>query len=113
MEKEKQPASSWRKKFLYEPEHICDAAPPGAAGSNGLFVRDYKSFLNAAKTEREAVSEIVRRVRRPQDTFPSKWEKRILPVIKSTLTIGRKLSFVQRLDRKAFREGYAPDDRSH
>lgn len=61
MEKEKTAGQQLAEKILYEPEHICDAAPQARQEAMD-FCEDYKSFLNAAKTEREAVSEIVRRV---------------------------------------------------
>ena len=61
MEKEKTAGQQLAEKILYEPEHIWDAAPQARQEAMD-FCEDYKSFLNAAKTEREAVSEIVRRV---------------------------------------------------
>lgn len=47
--------------LLYKPEHTADAAPR-ALKKAMRFCEDYKQFLNAAKTEREAAQEIVRRL---------------------------------------------------
>ena len=45
--------------YLYEPQHIADARPDDVQSAQS-FCEDYKAFLNAAKTEREAVAETLR-----------------------------------------------------
>ncbi|WP_367925440.1 aminopeptidase [uncultured Ruthenibacterium sp.] len=60
MEKEKTVGQKLAEKILYEPKHIWDAVPEARKEAMD-FCEDYKTFLNVAKTEREAVSEIERR----------------------------------------------------
>ena len=47
--------------WLYEPRHIADAKPDDVEKAFAL-CEDYKAFLDAAKTEREAVQETLRRL---------------------------------------------------
>ncbi|MEG0768403.1 MAG: aminopeptidase [Ruthenibacterium sp.] len=47
--------------LLYQPKHIMDSAPKTQKKAFA-FCEDYKAFLDAAKTEREAATEIVRRL---------------------------------------------------
>lgn len=47
------------KELLYVPKHVADSAPE-ALDAAFAFCEDYKKFLDAVKTEREAVIEIIR-----------------------------------------------------
>ncbi len=60
MEKEKTAGQKLAKEILYEAKHIWDAVPEARQAASE-FCEDYKAFLNAAKTEREAVAEVERR----------------------------------------------------
>lgn len=60
MEKEKTAGQKLAKEILYEAKHIWDAVPEARQAASE-FCEDYKVFLNAAKTEREAVAEVERR----------------------------------------------------
>ncbi|MEG1381563.1 MAG: aminopeptidase [Ruthenibacterium sp.] len=58
---EKQDGKALAEKILFTQPHITDAAPD-VAEKAFAFCEDYKAFLDAGKTEREAASEIERRV---------------------------------------------------
>lgn len=60
MKKEKTAGQKLAKEILYEAKHIWDAVPEVRQAASE-FCEDYKTFLNAAKTEREAVAEVERR----------------------------------------------------
>ena len=60
MKKEKTAGQKLAKEILYEAKHIWDAVPEARQAASE-FCEDYKTFLNAAKTEREAVAEVERR----------------------------------------------------
>lgn len=60
MEMEKSAGKLLQEKLFFEQKHIADLQPDCAEKAQ-RFCEDYKAFLNAAKTEREAASEIERR----------------------------------------------------
>lgn len=60
MKKEKTAGQKLAKEILYEAKHIWDAVPEARQAASE-FCEDYKTFLNAAKTEREVVAEVERR----------------------------------------------------
>ncbi len=55
--------SELAEKLTFTQPHIADAAPKAVEKAQA-FCEDYKAFLDAAKTEREAVKEIERRLRK-------------------------------------------------
>lgn len=61
MNENKTPAQELQEKLTFTQPHIADALPQAVQQADE-FCRDYMRFLDAAKTEREAVTEVVRRL---------------------------------------------------
>ena len=59
MSKENSKAEELRKELFYEPKHAAEIISAAEVKKADKFCEDYKAFLNASKTEREAVKYIV------------------------------------------------------
>ncbi len=59
MSKENSKAEELKKELFYEPKHAAEIISAAEVKKADKFCEDYKAFLNASKTEREAVKYIV------------------------------------------------------
>ena len=50
----------WKEKLFYQPKNGYDRIDAEQAGEIFAYAEGYKQFLNAARTEREAVKEAIR-----------------------------------------------------
>jgi len=61
MSKENSKAEELKKELFYDPKHAAELISDAEIKKADKFCEDYKAFLNASKTEREAVKTIVKR----------------------------------------------------
>ena len=61
MSKENSKAEELKKELFYDPKHAAELISDAEIKKADKFCEDYKAFLNASKTEREAVKTIIKR----------------------------------------------------